>query len=581
MDGWPEITKNASIVLQKRYLRKDQDGAVIESPDDMFHRVARNVAAVDASYGDRDPEAEEKEFFAVMRSLDFLPNSPTLMNAGTTLQQLAACFVIPVGDSIEAIFDALKWAAIVHQSGGGTGFSFSQLRPSGDRVASTSGVSSGPISFMRVFDVATDAVRQGGRRRGASMGVLRVDHPDIKAFIHMKSDRTTLSNFNISVAITDEFMEAVQKKGMFPLRNPHTGHEEGSVDAMKLFNEICRAAWETGDPGVMFIDRMEQNNPTPNVGRIETTNPCGEVPLLPFEACNLGSINLAHMVKGPKGRKEVDMERLDRTVDLAIRFLDNVIDAGKYPLPQIDAMVKGNRKIGLGVMGFADLLLSLGVRYGSEGSISLADQIMTAVAEQADRTSRRIALTRGSFPNIEGSRVTGPRRNATLLSIAPTGTISIIAGCSSGIEPHFAFYLQRHVLDGEELVEVNATLTRELQRLDVDIGQVLKALEDGSSLQGMMFVPQELREIFVTAHDVDPLTQVKVQGVFQRHVDNAVSKTINLPSDAGVQDVAEVFQGAYDLRCKGITVYRDTSKPGQVLVAKGKDAECQLCGKTG
>jgi ribonucleoside-diphosphate reductase alpha chain len=573
----PSLSQNAMLVLKRRYLRKDGEGAVVETPDMLLERVSENVASADYLYGDRDAELERREFLKAMSDLRFLPNSPTLMNAGTSLQQLAACFVIPVEDSIEGIFDALKWAAIVHQSGGGTGFSFSRLRPSGDVVASTSGQASGPLSFIKVFDVATEAVRQGGRRRGASMGVLKVDHPDIELFIHSKDDKRTMSNFNISVGITDEFMSAVECDGTVKFRNPRDGKAVGEMRARRLLDEICRSAWSTGDPGVLFLDTIERANPTPNIGEIESTNPCGEVPLLPFEACNLGSIDLVKMFGASEG--EIDWELLGDTVSTGIRFLDNVIDASKYPLPQISAMVKGNRKVGLGVMGFADLLLLLDQRYGSRESFDTATKLMEFIRERAMEESASIASARGSFPNIEGSRVAEPMRNATVLSIAPTGTISMIAGCSSGIEPNFAFYLSRHVLDGEELVDVNQVFLERIGRERLDADFVLSEMSKGAPLSEVPGIPDAMLEVFVTAHDVDPLLQVKMQARFQQHVDNGVSKTINLPNGSTPDDMAKVFSEAYRLGCKGITVYREGSRPGQVLTAGDGKVGCFMCGK--
>ncbi|HSV42710.1 MAG TPA: adenosylcobalamin-dependent ribonucleoside-diphosphate reductase, partial [Methanomassiliicoccales archaeon] len=514
-------------------------------------------------------------------ALEFLPNSPTLMNADTGLQQLAACFVLPVEDSIEGIFDAVKWAATVHQSGGGTGFSFSRLRPSGDKVGSTMGQSSGPVSFMKVFDVATDAVRQGGRRRGASMGVLRVDHPDIFDFIQMKGDLTTLSNFNISVAITDEFMQTVDEGGRFALINPRNGQQMASASAEEIFHEICTSAWKTGDPGVIFIDEINRHNPTPAIGAIESTNPCGEVPLLPFEACNLGSINLLQMVTRESDAHDIDWQKLDDTADMAVRFLDNVIDAGRYPLPQIEVMARGNRKIGLGVMGFADLLLRMGIRYGSDESVALAHRIMERIRARAELSSTHIAESRGSFPNIEGSRIQGPRRNATLLSIAPTGTISMIAGCSSGIEPNYAFSYQRHVLDGEVLSETNQIFMEKLKEMSIDVGWVLEHLRERRTIQDVDGLPASFKHVFVTAHEVRFEDQVRMQAAFQDHVDNAVSKTINLPHESTVDYVKEAFRLAHRLRCKGITVYREGSKPGQTLTAGQQSTGCAVCGKLG
>ena len=452
---FPKLSENALKVLEKRYLLKGRSGHIIETPEDMFRRIARNVASVDHFYDDRDAEKEGEEFHRMMRSLEFLPNSPTIMNAGTSMQQLAACFVIPVGDSIEQIFNAVKFAAVIHQTGGGTGFSFSRLRPAGDIVASTGGCASGPISFMKVFDVATEAVKQGGRRRGANMGVLRVDHPDIKEFVRVKADLKTLSNFNISVGVTDDFMDRANEGRRLELINPRNSTVVKTAHAGSLLNDICTQAWITGDPGLIFLDEINRKNPTPRLGEIESTNPCGEVPLLPFEACNLGSVNLDRMLVERRGEYELDRGKLRDTVDSGIRFLDNVIDISKYPLKQIDFIVKGNRKVGLGVMGFADILVKLGLRYGSSGSEDLADDIIRTIRDQAEETTKAIGEQRGNFPNIEASDFHLPRRNATVLSIAPTGTISMIANCSSGIEPYFALYYDKHVLDGEILHEMN------------------------------------------------------------------------------------------------------------------------------
>ncbi len=575
-----ELSQNALTVLQRRYLLRDPRGRSLETPEGMFRRVARCIAGVDRDYRDRDAQAEEEEFYAAMTSLAFLPNSPTLMNAGTQMQQLAACFVLPVEDSIEAIFDAVKWAAVVHQSGGGTGFSFSRLRPSGDRVVSTGGLASGPLSFMRVFDVATEAVRQGGKRRGASMGVLRVDHPDIVSFIHAKDPGEELANFNLSVAITDDFMDAVREGGDLTLRDPRTQRERARLDANALFSDICSTAWAYGDPGVIFIDEMNRKNPTPQLGTIESTNPCGEVPLLPFEACNLGSINLAKMVRPGANGPELDLDHLDAVVDVAVRFLDNVIDAGHYPLPQIEAMVRGNRKIGLGVMGFADVLIMMDIRYGTRDCLRLIDKVMARIDLKSKEASQAIADSRGAFPNLEGSSVKEARRNATLLSIAPTGTISIIAGCSSGIEPHYAFHMERHVLEGEELRETDPQFLQALARHHLDVGQVLSAMTGHTSVQGLDILPDDMKRIFVSAHDVHPLDQVRVQAAFQEHVDNAVSKTINLRADASITEVEEALTMAHGLKCKGITVYREGSKAGQVLTASGRQ-ECPACGRLG
>ncbi|HEY3419209.1 MAG TPA: adenosylcobalamin-dependent ribonucleoside-diphosphate reductase [Methanomassiliicoccales archaeon] len=578
-DKFPKLSENALTVLRKRYLLKGRSGEVIETPEDMFRRIARNLASVDYFYHDRDAEKEEVEFHRMMRSLEFLPNSPTIMNAGTHMQQLAACFVIPVGDSIEQIFDAVKFAAIIHQTGGGTGFSFSRLRPSGDLVASTGGTASGPISFMKVFDVATDAVKQGGRRRGANMGILRVDHPDIREFIRLKADLKTLSNFNISVGVTDEFMHRASEGRQLELINPRNSNVTGSVHAGSLLDEICSRAWGSGDPGMIFLDEINRRNPTPGLGDIEATNPCGEVPLLSFEACNLGSINLDRMLVERKGDHELDYDKLKDTVDAGIRFLDNVIDASRYPLRQIDLVVKGNRKVGLGVMGFADILVKLGHRYGSKASEVLAEEVIRTIRDQAERTTRRIGEERGDFPNIEASEFDSPRRNATVLSIAPTGTISMIANCSSGIEPFFALYYDKHVLDGETLHEMNQFFLDTAGRKGLERDRILGLLSNQDSIQNIESIPEEMRNIFVTAHDIEPEKQVRMQSIFQRYVDNAVSKTINLPESSTVEDIRKIYHLAHELHCKGITVYREGTKPGQVYTAGGRGVECATCGQ--
>jgi ribonucleoside-diphosphate reductase alpha chain len=578
-EEFPKLSENALKVLNKRYLLKSETGVVVESPEDMFHRIARNVASVDHFHRDRDAETETKEFHRMMRALEFLPNSPTIMNAGTRMQQLAACFVIPVGDSIEQIFDAVKFAAVIHQTGGGTGFSFSRLRPAGDIVASTGGTASGPISFMKVFDVATDAVKQGGRRRGANMGVLRVDHPDIQEFVRVKSDLKTLSNFNISVGVTDDFMERSNQGSQMELINPRNSLPSGTVHAGSLMDEICSLAWSTGDPGMIFLDEINRNNPTPRLGDIEATNPCGEVPLLPFEACNLGSVNLERMLVERRGQYEMDYDKLRETVDAGIRFLDNVIDASNYPLKQIDLIVKGNRKVGLGVMGFADALVKLGLTYGSKGSEEWAESVIRTIREQAEESTRTIGEQRGDFPNIEASDFASPRRNATVLSIAPTGTISMIANCSSGIEPFFALHYDKHVLDGEVLHETNHFFFDQVRKSGLDADQVLGQMADKWSIQDMDSVPVELRQVFVTAHDVEAARQVRMQSIFQKHVDNAVSKTINLPESSSVEDVRSIYMLAYQLRCKGITVYREGTKPGQVYTSSGRGVECASCGQ--
>lgn len=578
-DMFPKLSANALKVLEKRYLLKGSLGEVIETPEDMFWRIARNIASVDRFHNDRDADAEAQEFHRMMRSLEFLPNSPTIMNAGTRMQQLAACFVIPVGDSIEQIFDAVKFAAIIHQTGGGTGFSFSRLRPAGDIVASTGGIASGPISFMKVFDMATDAVKQGGRRRGANMGVLRVDHPDIREFVRVKADLKTLSNFNISVGVTDDFMDRAAQGRQFGLVNPRTEQVTGTVHAGSLLDDMCSLAWSSGDPGLIFLDEINRTNPTPGLGQIEATNPCGEVPLLPFEACNLGSVNLDRMLVERRGEYEIDYDKVRGTVDAGIRFLDNVIDASKYPLKQIDLIVKGNRKVGLGVMGFADLLVKLGLPYGSKGSQDLAETVIRTIREQAEESTKALGEQRGNFPNIEASDFRSPRRNATVLSIAPTGTISMIASCSSGIEPYFSLYYDKHVLDGEVLQEANQFFFEKLSKRGLDADRIRGRIANAGSIQGIGEIPDDLKDVFLTAHDIEPARQVQMQSIFQMYVDNAVSKTINLPESSSVADVRDIFLLAHELRCKGITVYREGTKPGQVYTGAGRSVECASCGQ--
>ncbi|MHB1324937.1 MAG: adenosylcobalamin-dependent ribonucleoside-diphosphate reductase [Thermoleophilia bacterium] len=558
------LLPNALTVLSRRYLMKDGQGRVVETPAELFRRVAGHVAAADAAYGD-DPALSAEQFYQGMASLEFLPNSPTLMNAGTELGLLSACFVLPVPDSITGIFDSVKSMAIIHQAGGGTGFSFSHLRPKGDLVGTTHGVASGPVSFMGTFDSATEVVKQGGRRRGANMGVLRVDHPDILEFIGSKQQEDFLRNFNISVAVTDEFMEAVRTDSDYELVNPRTGAAAGRLKALPVMEAIAAAAWACGDPGMLFLDRINAANPTPRLGPMETTNPCGEQPLLPYESCNLGSIDLAKFVTGG----ELDWTRLGELVDIAVHFLDNVIDANHFPLDEIGEMTDGNRKIGLGVMGFAEALVRLGIRYDSEAALAKAEEIMKFIEQRAVAKSAEIAGRHGSFPNFEGSlwqqRGYEAMRNATVTTIAPTGTISVIAGTSGGIEPLFAISFVRNVMDGTRLFETNTEFERLARQRGFHSEELMMEIARSGSVAGNERVPGDLRELFRTAMDIEAEWHVRMQAAFQKHVDNAVSKTVNLPRDSGIDDVKRVFLLAWELGCKGITVFRYGSRRQQVL----------------
>jgi len=570
-----QLTQNAIKVLERRYLRKDENGNVIETPDEMFRRVAHNIALADEIYGGDVKKAEE-EFYEIMSELLFIPNSPTLMNAGTSIQQLSACFVIPIEDSMKSIFEAVKNTALIHQSGGGTGFSFSRIRPKGDIVKSTGGVASGPISFMKVFNAATDVIKQGGRRRGANMGILHVTHPDIIEFIKCKDDPKELTNFNISVTVSDEFMKKVEKGEEYELINPRTKKPVGKLNAREVFNMITEHAWKTGEPGIIFLDEINRHNPTPHVGKIESTNPCGEQPLLPYESCNLGSINLSKFVKG----KDIDWDRLKDVVWKAVHFLDNVIDMNKYPIPQIKKMTLANRKIGLGVMGFADMLIQLGIPYDSEEALKIAEKIMKFIQHEGRQASVQLGKERGSFPNFKGSIWDGKypaMRNATVTTIAPTGTISIIAGCSSGIEPLFAISFKRNVLEkGDILYETNPYFERIAKESGFYSEELMeKIVENNGSVQGIEEVPVEIQRIFVTALDIKPEWHVRMQAAFQKYTDNATSKTINLREEATIDDVRNAYMLAYKLKCKGITVYRYGSRPEQVLVVKEKKEGAQ------
>ncbi|UCG10919.1 MAG: vitamin B12-dependent ribonucleotide reductase [Dehalococcoidia bacterium] len=572
------LTENALHVLRKRYLKKDKEGQVIETAEEMFHRVAQTVASAELNYNPKaDVKAMEAEFYQLMTSLDFLPNSPTLMNAGRELGQLSACFVLPIEDSMESIFEAVKNTALIHKSGGGTGFSFSRLRPEKDRVGSTGGVASGPVSFMRAFDTATDVIKQGGMRRGANMAILSIDHPDIMKFITAKEDPAVFTNFNLSVAVTSQFMEAVKAGTDYNLINPSTKQVVKKLNAKDVFDQILAMAWKTGDPGIVFIDHINQDNPTPKLGSIESTNPCGEQPLLPYESCNLGSINLNQMLKSRNGTAEIDYEKLARTVKIVVRFLDNVIDVNKFPLPQIAEMTRNTRKIGLGIMGFADMLIQLGIPYDSEEALGVGAEVMQFVSNQARQASVELAKERGIFPAFEDSIYNTPDaprvRNASCTTIAPTGTLSIIASCSSGIEPLFALSYTRNILDGAQLIEVNPHFDEVARKEGFYSEEMMKQLASGVKLHDIAGVPDKIKRMFVTAHEISPEWHVRMQAAFQKSTDNAVSKTVNFPRQATKEDIAQVYLMAYELGLKGITIYRDGSREGQVLTTGKKEKE--------
>ncbi len=580
----PMLATNAVRVLERRYLIKDDDGRIIETPTELFWRVANAIAAPDANFG--VPETEIKRtaerFYRAMAACEFMPNSPTLMNAGRALGQLSACFVLPVGDSMEDIFESIKNAALIHKSGGGTGFAFSRLRPRNSVVASTSGVASGPVSFMKVFNAATEAVKQGGTRRGANMGILRVDHPDIEEFIACKDDLTQVTNFNISVAVTDEFMEAVERGASYNLYDPRTRRpyskdgQSVTLDARKVFNLVVEHAWRTGEPGIVFIDRMNQGNPTHRVEEIEATNPCGEQPLPPYDSCNLASINLGKVVKEELPRdydrrrpsEGVDWDKLTQLVHMGVHFLDNVIEANKYPIPEIAEQTRSNRRIGLGVMGWADMLVQLGVRYDSEEAFELGDKLMAHVQSEARLHSSDLAANRGKFAKWDGSIYADEgiaMRNATVTTVAPTGTISIIAGCSSGIEPFYAISFVRNVMEGTRLVDVNPIFEQVAKERGFYSQELMERIANSNSLVGFDEIPEDVRDVFVTAADVAPESHIRMQAVFQKHCDSAVSKTINMPETATRDDVQTAYWQAFRGRCKGVTIYRDGSRPGQVL----------------
>lgn len=592
------LTRNALKVLEKRYLKRDKNGNCIETPQDMFRRVADTIASGDLEFGktSKDVQNLSDRFYNAITHRYFMPNSPTLMNAGRDLGQLAACFVLPIDDSLESIFETIKNTALIHQSGGGTGFSFSRLRPKNSVVRSTMGVSSGPVSFMEVFNAATEAVKQGGTRRGANMGILRVDHPDIIEFINCKSDNNKLNNFNISVAITDKFMEAYLNGKDYDLINPQNNEIVGRMDAGAVFDLIIDSAWKNGEPGIVFIDKMNKDNPTPQIGKIESTNPCGEVPLLPYEACNLGSINLGLMVKEEDGEFVVDWDLLENTVRTAMRFLDNVIVVNNYPLPQISEMVQNNRKIGLGVMGWADMLMQMGIAYNSEEGTSLATDVMSFIDYVSKTESVELAKEKGCFNNFKGSvyedsnyfskKFAGKTsqkvndkmwaqldkdvqkyglRNATTTCIAPTGTISMIAGASGGIEPLFGLVFSRLILDGTELLEVNPVFEKYMKTHGLYTEDLMNKIAKCGSVAHIEELPDEVKRIFVTAHDISPYWHVKMQAAFQQFTDNAVSKTVNFIESATREDIKKTYILAYKNNLKGITVYRNNSRQFQPM----------------
>ncbi|MCL5674586.1 MAG: vitamin B12-dependent ribonucleotide reductase [Candidatus Omnitrophica bacterium] len=580
-----KLFPNALKVLERRYLSKNENGEIIETPEELFSRVARTIASADRLYNNPESEIKKTEeiFYEMMANLEFMPNSPCLMNAGKELGQLSACFTLPVDDSIDGIFETLKITAIIHKSGGGTGFSFSKLRPQNSVVQTTKGIASGPVSFMKVYDAATEAIKQGGTRRGANMGILRVDHPDILEFITCKDNPDVLTNFNISVSVTDEFIDKLKKGEKYNLIDPHSGQVKDSMDAEKVFDLISSQAHKNGDPGIIFIDRINKTNPTPRLGEIESTNPCGEQPLLPYESCDLGSINLSNMVHKLQGSYQIDWKKLQKTVHNSVHFLDNLIDVNKFPVPQIEKMTKMTRKIGLGIMGWATLLTKLNISYNSQDALQLAEKIMGFILEEAKNKSLHLAELRGTFPAYPGSiyEKEGLKlRNSTLTTIAPTGTISIIAGpCSSGIEPIFALSYFRNVMDNDKLIEIDPVFEEVAKERNFYTRELMEKITECGSVQKIDGIPQDIKRVFVTAHDIEPEWHVRMQAAFQKYVHNAVSKTVNLPESATKDDVRKIFLLADELKCKGVTIYRNKSREKQVLNISKEPGPLSVKGK--